>query len=486
MSKRVVILGAGIAGLTSAIRLREKGYEVVVLEKNKDAGGLCSGYFVNGHYIDACLHWLMGTNEKSVLHQEWVHIGALGENVNVLSLSTLGSWEYEGTTVTFYRDLDKTEEELLKISPQDKWAIHRFIEAVRDMGSIMGMLFKNKELKVNEAIRTLPSSPHILRSMGESRERYAKRFNHPAIQFAIKNAQTGYNNMFFFFDFYGLFATGNADVPEGGAYYMVQRIKQKALDLGVEFHFNTPVIELLVANGKVVGAKTKHGIVRGDHYISTIDPLYTTRVLLKGRYRSLSFDRLEASVHRRSVSSCFNVYIAVEGDMSSIDVPTILHTKPMKVGAKEVDAMLVRSYHFDPKHFIKDGKTTVSLFIDQNEDDYNYFNSLDRAHYRREKEKTTRVMIRAFLERYPQFEGKVELLDSFGPLELKEQTNTSFGSVQSYSFTDKGMFYIHGPKLRRLDNLYLCGQWMRAIGGTPTALLTAVECCKEFDKQENK
>ena len=39
MSKKVVILGAGISGLTSAYFLAKEGLDVIVLEKKREVGG---------------------------------------------------------------------------------------------------------------------------------------------------------------------------------------------------------------------------------------------------------------------------------------------------------------------------------------------------------------------------------------------------------------------------------------------------------------
>ena len=480
MKEKIVIVGAGIAGFTCGINLLKKGYDVTIIEKNEDVGGLCFGYFVDGHYIDACFHWLMGTNKKSSLYKEWKNIGAINKDTKFSHLSTLGTYEYEGTKVTFYRDLKKTEKELLKLSPEDKKAIRKFIGATRDMGSIMGLILKNVKLSYSEIIHDLPHSGHIMKSMRESRETYSKRFKHPAIQFALKNAQTGYNNMFFFFDFYGLFTTGNADVPIGGAYYFVERIKNKYLELGGKLLLNKEVKKLLVRNGHITGAETDNEIIRGDYFISSVDPTFTNKKLLGKKYSLRFFNFLERTVDKRSISSCFNVYIAVEADMSKFDVPTIFNIKPTKIGAKDITSLLVRSYHFDPVHFIKDDKTTVSLFVDQNQDDYRYFASLSKEKYQEVTSEMANNLIELFVEKYPELKGKVRLLSYFTPIELKERTNSSFGSIQSYSFTDKGMMYIHNPKHKKVDNLYLCGQWNRAIGGTPTALLTALEVCKLF------
>ena len=483
MDKQVIVLGGGIAGLSVSIYLLEKGYEVTIIEKNKDVGGLCYGYFEDGYYIDACLHWLMGTNKQSTLYKEWVKVGAFDKSTKFISLPTLGTFEYEGTKVTFYRNLDKTEKELIKISPEDKKAIHRFISSVRDMGSLMGLLMKNKKLrslKPEELLSSFPTYGHIMASMKLSRKQYAEKFSHPALRFAIENAMTGYNNMFFFLDFYGLFSNGNADLPVGGAYYMVERIKNKFLSLGGKLVTNTTVKKIVTKFNRVIRIETDKGIYEGDHYISTIDPKYTMDVLMDGKVKIPLFNRLAKTVNKRSISSCVNLYIAVDGDVSGIDAPTVIQTKPMKVGAKEVSALLVRPYHYDPEHFVKDGKTVVLLFIDQNQDDYAYYQGLSEDDYKKERKRIEEDMLKAFLDRYPQYEGKVKTLMFFGPKEIHEQTNTSFGSIQSYSFTDKGMFYMFPGRLTMVGNLSLCGQWTRAIGGTPTALLTAGELAKTF------
>lgn len=39
MSKKVLIAGAGIGGLATALRLAKKGFEVEIVEKNSQAGG---------------------------------------------------------------------------------------------------------------------------------------------------------------------------------------------------------------------------------------------------------------------------------------------------------------------------------------------------------------------------------------------------------------------------------------------------------------
>ncbi|MEV0368831.1 FAD-dependent oxidoreductase [Streptomyces sp. NPDC050636] len=49
MPNEVIVVGAGLAGLTSAIALQQRGYSVLVLERRSVAGGLCGSTRINGY-----------------------------------------------------------------------------------------------------------------------------------------------------------------------------------------------------------------------------------------------------------------------------------------------------------------------------------------------------------------------------------------------------------------------------------------------------
>lgn len=52
MGKKIVVLGAGVSGLSTAFWLYKEGYDVVVLEKNKDVGGAMESVMIDGFLFD--------------------------------------------------------------------------------------------------------------------------------------------------------------------------------------------------------------------------------------------------------------------------------------------------------------------------------------------------------------------------------------------------------------------------------------------------
>jgi squalene-associated FAD-dependent desaturase len=61
LSKSVIVIGGGLAGLSSAVALAECGYRVRVLEKRPHLGGRATSYLLpNGEHVDNCQHVTLG------------------------------------------------------------------------------------------------------------------------------------------------------------------------------------------------------------------------------------------------------------------------------------------------------------------------------------------------------------------------------------------------------------------------------------------
>ena len=69
--KRVIVIGAGISGLTSAILLKKDGYDVTIYEKNPYAGGFLTTWKRKNQTIDGCLHWMIGTKDGTKINELW-------------------------------------------------------------------------------------------------------------------------------------------------------------------------------------------------------------------------------------------------------------------------------------------------------------------------------------------------------------------------------------------------------------------------------
>ena len=71
MAKSVIIIGAGIAGLSAGCYLQMNGYDTEVYEAHSQPGGLCTAWKRQGYTFDLCIHWLGGSGSAGAFHGMW-------------------------------------------------------------------------------------------------------------------------------------------------------------------------------------------------------------------------------------------------------------------------------------------------------------------------------------------------------------------------------------------------------------------------------
>jgi phytoene dehydrogenase-like protein len=62
---KLIIIGAGIAGLATGCYARMNGYDVEIFEMHTQPGGMCTSWMRKGYTFDYCIHNLSGTAPES-------------------------------------------------------------------------------------------------------------------------------------------------------------------------------------------------------------------------------------------------------------------------------------------------------------------------------------------------------------------------------------------------------------------------------------
>jgi len=132
-SSNVIIIGAGIAGLSAGCYLQMNGYDTKIYELHETPGGLCTSWKRKGYTFDGCIHSIGGLNPKFRLYHYWNEI---------IDISKLKFFYYEilgtvvdenGKKITFFTNSDKLKKELLSIAPEDEKFINAFIKTLQKL-----------------------------------------------------------------------------------------------------------------------------------------------------------------------------------------------------------------------------------------------------------------------------------------------------------------------------------------------------------------
>lgn len=244
-----IVIGAGIAGLSSAIRLAAKGVHVTVLEQQDTYGGKMGVWEQDGYRYDTgpslftmpqYVNELLTIDGKSDVTFEYDELENIGNYF----------WE-DGTQMTATKDVEQLKDEFLKQLSEPKENIDAYLADSKIKFEITNHVFLEKslhKLKTYLSWGTVKSffrlsKVDIFKNMNAQNE---LRFNNPkTVQFfnryATYNGSNPYQasatlNVIPHYEFgFGAF------FPKKGIRSIADALYQKAIHLGVIFQFSTQV-----------------------------------------------------------------------------------------------------------------------------------------------------------------------------------------------------------------------------------------------------
>ena len=489
--KTIIIIGAGVSGLSAGIYAEQHGFHAILLEKNPSVGGMCTGWYRKGFYVDGCIHWLTGTKEGTILNEMWHNLDAIKDPNDLYYLDSWGTYEADGQTVTMWRDLDRAEKEWCEVSPVDKKMIHKFFKMVKDFSKVelpldlpLSMIPLKRKLKLG--LDVLSIWPSYLLTMRQTKEKFAKKFHSPAIRKAILRCQTGEGNLFSMIYSYSTVVIGDGGIPKGASKPMVERMKEKFVSLGGTLRLNANVENIIIKDKKATGVKLNNGsIIKGDYVVSCLDTNYTLKKLLRDQYPLPSFERRFANQKRHPSPSCVLLNFAVPLN-NNLPIPYTFDCEPFTVGDIEINHLTVRSYSYD-ETFTRGDKTVLSVLVPQSNLEYPFWRKLskDREQYLKYKNSLAEAVKDRIIEKIPSLTNNLELLDVATPYTFNHYVNTSNGVFMGFFFTHRDPMYTHNGHVKGINNLYLSGQWMQGPGGLPIAMTQGKFAIQRICKKEN-
>ncbi|MFO7669789.1 MAG: NAD(P)-binding protein [Bacteroidales bacterium] len=131
MAESVLIVGAGIAGLSAGCYAQMNGFRSQIMELHSIPGGLCTSWKRRGYVFDGGMRYLSGTHPHSKVHELWEELGVLpGRQIHYYDEFT----RYEGAdgrTFVVYTNIDRLEQYMLELAPQDRDLIEDLADALR-------------------------------------------------------------------------------------------------------------------------------------------------------------------------------------------------------------------------------------------------------------------------------------------------------------------------------------------------------------------
>ncbi len=512
-----IVVGGGIAGLTSAVYLARAGQNVLLVEKNKECGGLVNTFYRDGFCFEAGVRALENAGIifpmledlgiKMEVVKSKVSLGVADEIIHVENIDSLE--EYKQLLVKLYPESKTDIEKVLRV-------IRKIMKHMEVLYDIENPAFKNlKRDKQYIFKKLLPWMPKFIFTVGK-----INRMNMPVEEYLngiVKDASLRdiisqhffkHTPSFFALSYFSLYL--DYFYPKGGVGTLAKLLQEKTLELGGEIKTETVVVKVEAKNNVV----TDHNNIeyKYDNLVWAAD--------LKTLYKSASTENLPSKIisefkkkkldilKSRGTDSVFSLYLQVDeppGSFGKIAHGHFFYT-PSKKGLgqthrKELDDLLNNWSKIEKKKImewldkftefntyeisipaLKDptlapkGKSGVIISLLA---EYDLFEKLVEVGWYKEFkiELETRMVEVITNSIFPFLREKIIKQFSFNPLSIKDRIGSSEGAIVGWSFEKPipvvhKMQYSDKSTLTPIPNIYQAGQWAFSPAGVPMCILT--------------
>jgi len=477
-SQRIGIIGAGIAGLATAVRLAARGHEVEVFEANAYPGGKLSQFKLQGYRFDAGpslftmpqyveeLFELAGEHPQD--HFEYQRLPVVCHYF----------WE-DGTRLQAHGDREAFGREV-----EEKLGVpaSRIQDALSDSErkyELTGRIFLEKSLhrlqtwtnlKVAKAMLAVPGLD-LFTSMNRVNKRHLQ---HPKLvqlfnRFATYNGSNPYKAPGLLSIIPHFEHQIGAFFPKGGMNAITQSIYELARRQGVRFHFEQPVERIQIKGGSAHGIEVGGKVLPFDRLVSNMDVFFTYKRLLPDQPHP------KRTLRQQKSTSALIFYWGVGQSFPELGLHNILFSENYR---REFDDLDRGKIYDDPTVYINitkkyepgdapDGKENWFTMINVPYDDGQDWDRLIEWARERVKDKIKRTL---GLDISPY----IECEDILDPRTIQSRTASHLGSLYGTSSNNRtAAFMRHANFSSRIKNLYFCGGSVHPGGGIPLCMLSA-------------
>ncbi|MFQ5407544.1 MAG: phytoene desaturase family protein, partial [Anaerolineales bacterium] len=317
----VVVIGAGLGGLSAAAYLAREGKRVLVLEHHSVPGGYAHE-FRRGHYrFEVALHALDGVAPGGWSYPVLSDLGVF-DRVKFHRLDPFYTARFPDHQIAAHADPVEYEAELMRHFPEQAAGIRALTDAMLQVFFDVRRFMVDGELGRRPPLAQIPERyPHMVGAMAENWGDFMGRhIDDPKLQAVVSTLWSYYglppnrlNAATFILPWVSYHVYG-AYYPEGGSMALSRALEQAIVEHSGAVRYRQTVVNIELHEGSAVAVETNRGLrVEADVVVSNANP-HDTLLKFVGR-EHLPADYVARAEGPPAALSSLVVYLGLERDM---------------------------------------------------------------------------------------------------------------------------------------------------------------------------
>ncbi len=319
--KNAIIIGAGLGGLSTALRLTNLGFKVTILEKYKTPGGRLNIIEQDGFRFD------MGPSFMSMTYELDELFSSIGRKVPIEleELEPLYQVFFEGKEKPrlIYKDLKKLAKEFEDVEPDLENKAAKYLKRAGEFfhDTIDKVVKSNFDSKLEYILKLtgvpLKHLPYLQKNMWSEVEKHFQseevRIIFSLVAFFLGSTPFQTPAIYSLLNYTEMKHNGYWKV-KGGMYKLVEEIVKILNESGVKIVYNTEIVSVGNSNGKLYELIDQNGKRwRADIFISNSDAAaFRGLILNRKNYSEQKLDSLNWTL------APFTIYIGVKGKIDKL------------------------------------------------------------------------------------------------------------------------------------------------------------------------
>ncbi len=490
-----VIIGSGLGGLQCAYILSKEGYNVCVLEKNRQIGGNLQIFVRDRAIFDTGIHYIGGLEKGQNLNTYFNYFGLM-DKLKLRKLDEDGfdvvSFDNDPTEYKYAQGYENFKKQMISYFPQEVKAIETYCKKIQEISYHIPLynvktgasnILETKVLEINtrDYISSLTSNVKLQNVLAGTNALYAGVGDKTPLYVHALVINTYIESAW--------------KCVDGGA-QIATLLSQSIKKMGGTIRNYAEVIKFNFSGDEISSVELRDGEkVEGKNFISNAHPSNTLAMMEPGKLRKSYTGRIQSLENSISV---FIVHIVFKENTfpylnhncyhhMSPDVWSSIHyqeknwpesfavfTPASSRSAEYADCMSVMAYmHYEDVKKWENSFHTIPK------------NKSDRGNgYEEFKTEKAEKLIHALEKKFPGIRTKIKSYSTSTPLSYRDYIGTYDGSMYGIlkDFKDPLRTFISAKT--KVPNLFLTGQNLN-MHGVLGVTIGAVVTCSEIIGMEN-
>ena len=476
---KAIVIGAGIGGIATAIRLANKGYRVEVFEANDYVGGKLSTFSLGDFRFDAGPSLFTMPQFVDELFRLCNENPADFFQYKRKEIACKYFWE-DGIKLTAYGDTERFTQEVEEKLHVPKATLKRYLAKAKKKFDRTRPLFLERSLHKWRTYLRKETLVGIAKYFSFEIDTSLNSVNQAQLQephlvqfynrFATYNGSNPYQTPGMMTLVQHLEQHYGTYIPKKGMGDISQSLYELAKRQGVTFHLSTSVDKIMVENKKAVGIVADGKLHKADVVVSNMDIVPTYRKLLAHQKQP------EKVLGQERSSSAVIFYWGIGASFPQLDLHNIFFSDDY---VAEFEAIFnQKSLYNDPTIYVN--ITSKDVPADAPKGKENWFVMINAPHDTGQdwnaSAKQLRLWVIEKLNRVLDAEiaSLIEEEWVMTPDIIQSRTQSHLGALYGASSNNKMVAFLRHPNFSStISNLYFCGGSVHPGGGIPLCLLSA-------------